>query len=282
MTYDDIFRRFHLLVKEAASDWYIQNRTSFMNWNELKSGLIAQFTTPLNKFMQTQKLAQRRQGKEESASEYVNSVVRDFDSMCVYDEDEKIPIVINGLKPEYRNRAMSREWQSVQELNVFLRQLEVADELYELGNKKFVPQKFIPRRTVNSLDTVGESEGTEECDGEPGDMDTGEEAQISAVNGRYSKKPSARNVPSGHRPDKAEIRPARETNSKKPACFNCGSDSHLFRDCNVPIKGIFCFVCGAKDVLSPNCSHGKGIESKNSMNVACTTAVQSDEAMSQE
>jgi hypothetical protein len=278
MTYEDIFRRFHLLVKEAASDWYIQNRTSFSNWNELKAGLIAQFTTPLNKFMQTQKLAQRRQGRDESASEYVNSIVRDFDSMCVYDEEEKIPIVINGLKPEFRTRAMSREWSTVQELNVFLRKLEVADELYEMGNKKFVPNKFFPRRSVNVVDAIDEGEEIER-ENVATDREVNHDVEVNAVSRQNGDRQRIRGQVSGNNFGKSEIRSAKETQSKKVGCFNCGSELHLFRNCDKPITRIFCFVCGAKDVLSPNCKHenSERAETKNSKNVACVTVAQSDE-----
>lgn len=35
-------------------------------------------------------------------------------------------------------------------------------------------------------------------------------------------------------------------------CWNC-SGQHRFQECDIPIRSIFCFGCGKKDVLKPNC-----------------------------
>lgn len=39
---------------------------------------------------------------------------------------------------------------------------------------------------------------------------------------------------------------------RKLICWNCGGN-HRFFDCEFPVKGIFCFGCGRKNVLKPRC-----------------------------
>lgn len=74
--------------------------------------------------MTAAKLASRRQQKDETATEYIASIIRDFDSMQLFDEEERISVVQNGLLPDLRSRAMSRVWTSFQEMSIWLRQTE--------------------------------------------------------------------------------------------------------------------------------------------------------------
>ena len=162
ISYREIFERFHLLVKGHAAEWYIQYRSKFRNWTELKSGLIEQYTTPLNKFVTTQMLSQMRQSKNESASEFIGKMIRAFDSMCEYDEYERIQVILNGLRDELRMRAMGIRWRTVTELNVFLSQLEIADELHASTAPKQPQQtRYFPRRSINAIET------SVACDSDP-------------------------------------------------------------------------------------------------------------------
>lgn len=96
VTYGEIFQKFHYLLKGSALVWYTQYQREFLQWNDLKEGFLRQYTTPLSKFVVAAKLASRRQEKNESATDYISSVLRDFDEMEVHDEEERISIVQNG------------------------------------------------------------------------------------------------------------------------------------------------------------------------------------------
>ena len=284
--FDEIFHRFHLLVKGNASEWYIQYRSKFRNWTELKAGLIKQYTTPLNKFMVTQRLARHRQGKYETSSEFISRMTREFDSMCVYDEFEKIPVIQNGLRDELRIRAMSREWNNVAELNVFLSQLEIADELHALSSRErphpkestYQP-KFMSRRSVNAIEMVEECNsvlGEEEEEGYMSDnSQNSEEMELCAFDSKYSKfskeskKFSGQRIGSGKPATKFSQKSFRAPIDRKMSCYSCKSESHLLRDCDKPVERVFCFKCGAEGLLSPNCTHSRlNEETKNVQAVA--------------
>lgn len=267
--YDEIYNRFHLLVKGNASEWYIQYRSKFRNWTELKAGLIKQYTTPLNKFMVTQRLARHRQGKYESASEFISRMTREFDSMCVYDEYEKIPVIQNGLREELRLRATSTLWNSVAEMNVFLSQMEIADELHALSSQDrshkkegVYQQKFVTRRSVNAIEAVGDCDSVveEEEEGYTSEnSQNSEEVELCAFNSKqsnFSKDPKRFHTKfDGRKKITAASGQKVVSGDKKRACFNCKSDAHLFRDCDKPVDRIFCFTCGEEGKLSPNCAH---------------------------
>lgn len=286
MTYDEVYARFHLLVKGHASDWYIQYRTQFQNWNELKNGLIKQYTTPLNKFMKTQVLGQCRQGKSETSSEFVNRMTREFDSMCMYDEYEKIPVIINGLRDELRDRALSRDWTDVASLNVFLSQMEIADELRAMSSHRSF-NKFPFRKSVHAIETNCESnaihEALDENDERSDDIDQ-ESMEVCAYNTKRQKfhkitKPNFhKNSSSQPSVEKGALQFSGATDGKKLICFNCKSGTHRFRDCDKPVNRIFCFTCGAEGKLSPNCTHGVKTmdETKNVSEVACQSLQTSD------
>lgn len=239
MSYEELFRKFHYLLKGNALNWYTQYRYEFSNWNELKAGFLKQYTTPLTKFMTAAKLASRRQQKDETATEYIASIIRDFDSMQLFDEEERISVVQNGLLPDLRSRAMSRVWTSVQEMSIWLRQTETADKLYENPSQTqpFV-RKFIPRRQTMVVSTQLEEQNGVEITEEKVGSESEEEiglSQCNAINTRSDQKNFSRN------------------NKPKRSCFNCNSEHHYFNDCDRPIERIFCFRCGKDGALSPNC-----------------------------
>lgn len=97
--YDQVFHKFHYIIEGSVYEWYIQYRGAFRNWEELKEGLKRQFTTPLTPFMSVAKLASKRQQKDESAMAFIASVLRDFDALNIYGEQERISIIQNGLAP---------------------------------------------------------------------------------------------------------------------------------------------------------------------------------------
>lgn len=52
------------------------------------------------------------------------------------------------------------------------------------------------------------------------------------------------------------------SNYNQVRCWNCDG-SHRFHDCELPVKGIFCFGCGKKDTLKPHCPVCKNKNSGN-------------------
>lgn len=247
VTYAEIFQKFHYLLKGNALDWFTQYRREFNDWNELRAGFLKQYTTPLSKFVTAAKLASRRQQKHESATDYISSIVRSFDEMEVNDEQERVSIIQNGLLPDLRNRAMSRDWASVQEMSIWLRKTELADKLYTGVSTQPPRGGNFPFRRPTMASQVQENEvqiEKEAANEETSNVEEYEENQCNALGGPTNRQKNFR-------------------------CFNCKETSHYFNDCDQPITRVFCFRCGNEGVLAPFCECRKNKEQpKNGRPVA--------------
>lgn len=269
VTYAELFQKFHYLLTDSALDWYTQYRNEFMQWNGLKAGFLKQYTTPLSKFVTAAKLASRKQQRTESASDYIASIIRDFDEMEVNDEEERISIVQNGLLPDLRSRAMSRDWRSVQEMSIWLRKTETADKLYGQPPQQPFVRKFFTKRPTMAI-AAQEKELYEEVfceESEADEMIEIGESQCNAMNRRnFSNKKSGQTA-------------TPEAKQRKSVCYNCKSNQHYFNDCDKPIDRIFCLRCGKEEVLAPNCECKKIREQpKNGISGAAMAADHCDES----
>lgn len=161
--------------------------------------------------------------------------------MEVQDEEERISIVQNGLLPGLRSRAMSRDWRSVQEMSIWLRKTEMADQLYgQQTQQPFVRNFFTKRPTmaVSMAHEMQDSGGEYECD-ETNDLIELEESPCNVVDTRrnFERKPQTN----------------RFENKQKKGCYNCKSSQHYMNDCDQPISRIFCFRCGKDGSVAPTC-----------------------------
>lgn len=50
----------------------------------------------------------------------------------------------------------------------------------------------------------------------------------------------------------------RSTNRAVPTCWNCGENGHAHNICQHPKRGIFCYKCGARGVITSRCSRCSG------------------------
>lgn len=287
--YDTIFRKFHLLLGETAYEWYNQYHMTFRNWDELKQGLLNQFTTSLTIFARMSKLATHRQAANESAMVYIAKLQREFEAAGVTKEQEKISIVQHGLLERLRNVAMSRPWNTVQELDMHLRTIEASDDLRKQTENK--PKKwFYTKKTVNVVEPEGESgQETEEGENEnkivPYECES-DESNESEHDDRHCyllKRRGGDKFPSQNKTkpvnkfspkdqnrqpkqsNSREVKPEQKTGnvngkneskSSKPkgVCFRCKSDQHWIKDCTEPLSDhIECWRCGKPDVLLPDC-----------------------------
>lgn len=264
LTYDQIHQKFHFLIDGCVYEWYMQYRHNFANWDQLLEGLKKQFTTPLTHFMKVAKLAARRQKKDESAMEYIASIQRDFDEMGMYSEKEKISIIQNGLNDRLRNVAIFGTWNTVQDMDLHLRSIEVADELRKETDLQIQKRPIFYRRSIHAI----ESEGQNELGAENNENDAENEYELETddqpveCQAIMAKQRYNANQKGGNNTDRSK-----ETQTRKATCFNCKSEQHRLVDCEEPITRIFCFRCGKEGARAPNCTCGP----KNSKNVACST-----------
>lgn len=189
---------------------------------------------------------------------YIASVQREFDAMGIYGEQEKISVIRNGLNDRLRDIAMSNHWQSVQDLDLHLRSIEVADELHKETEAKTFRRPFFAKRSVNAIenDTSGlendnEAEGVEEKE----DSNKILECDAFKAKPNFRRNQSRDNSVTGDK-SKTPNTEVRETMSRRVyKCYNCKSEEHLLHECDQPIERIFCFRCGAEGMTANKCNH---------------------------
>lgn len=285
LSYEQIHRKFHFLIDGCVYEWYMQYRHNFANWNQLLEGLKKQFTTPLTHFMKVAKLAARRQRKEETAMTYIASIQREFDELGMYSEREKISIIQNGLNDRLRNVALSHDWVTVQDMDLHLRTIEVADELRKETESQVQKRLFFPRRAINTVDvdSPSELEGVGDNFGDEYGLESDEQSEVNCQAIR-AKAPFRPNPKRGYMTKSAEeqnsnkekittLTDTKDTQTRKTACYNCQSELHRLMDCEEPITRIFCFRCGREGVRALNCT----CNPKNSKGVACSTTEPCDQ-----
>lgn len=267
VSYDEIFEKFHYLVDGCVYEWYIQHRLRFQNWQQLKEGLMMQFRTPLTYFMKVAALAKRRQQANESSMDYIASIQREFDEMGVYDEQEKVSIIQNGLNDRLRHVAMAHTWNSVQAMDLHLRTVESADELRKQTEVATVRKPFFPRRNVSAIE-IDEISNTDEnmsngniCDAtelevEPQVVDCQAIKNTRNFTRNFQQKVQTKSfaAPAAQKlSTQPESKAHSESKTEGRLCFNCKSDAHLFIDCDQPFERVFCFRCGKDGVRAPDC-----------------------------
>lgn len=205
MSYDDVFYKFHYLLGGTAGDWFMHYRQTFNNWVDLREGLEKQFTTPMNNFLAVSRLASKRQGKDESTMHYIASVMREFDALKIYSEQERIAVIQNGLRDELRQIARGHTWTSVQEMDLHLRTNEVAEELHRESAprifKPFFSRKAIHMITGEETQTTDQSECTSTSDVELTENE--EQCEESCCNAVRSQRFGSRQISAGNSAGKA-------------------------------------------------------------------------------
>lgn len=285
-TDEEVFRKFHHLVRGSAYEWFCQYRSRFLNWQQLKNGLLTQYTTPLTPFMKMAEISQRRQKDDESAMDYIASISREFDAMDIHGVPERISMIQNGLKNTLRERVVGRVWFSVQEMDLFLRQVEVADNLRARSEPKPSIKTFVPRRFVKKINVVDYGDQWDNVENEMYEIEESNEDDNGTVSCNVVKaKPSFRHTnPKNYRKANEKVETAKDqaentkSEEKKALmqCFNCKGE-HRFIDCEEPITRIFCFRCGKEGKRSPKCDSIRCTWAKNSKNVACLEEVSDEE-----
>lgn len=271
MPYAEIFEKIHYLLGECAMDWYIQYRDQFCNWEELVRGMKRQFTTPLTSFLTMARLSQCRQGKDETSMQFIAKMSRDFDAVNLNNELERIAVIQNGLRSDLRRISQGNTWRSVQQMDLHLRTFEQSELLHKESNPKREFNRFTPRKQVNAVKYVYESDIEERTENEQSECES--QSEETPCNVFAPRKVDKRNKTKA----KSSSNAAEEANKKgdsakndkssntirdwRPGCYNCGSESHRFANCDKKEKKLFCYSCGKEGVISTQCECSKNRKS---------------------
>lgn len=273
----ELFANIILLLDGPAKTWFMTHRNQFNNWQELRRALENKFLGGAAQHTLFMQIASRKQRADESVSEYFADMLLKFSSVPDLHESRRISMVIGGLLPKFRNRALGIDWESLNRLEDFLSDIEVG---FNMDNKTSEPFRKFNRpqmiKPVHSIDINGynEIESYENNETESNDEFCTDNLFVNAA--QFVPQNNTKSTTN------TQIKSTRhtKTNSKEnemvllnKSCYNCGESGHIFRSCDKQRRSIYCRKCGMKNVLIHTCKCPKEENEKNCAALACVNEV---------
>lgn len=241
---EDVFEVLPELLEKDAEIFFRSRREEFFRFEEFCVALKESFL-PLNYQKQLlDEIRQRTQGASEPIDIFVDKIRATNKRLTEPLEDNSlIEIIVENLHPRYIPDVVRSRPTNFPELYRLGRRVEMISSLM---------QEYKPPKSTSKLDATLNVIMSKSCGTDP-----------VVASASVTPKPSSSVTASTMRPDQ---RPSF-------ACFNCGADNHVFRDCTVERTKIFCFRCGKKGVTSARC----GCPARRSINVSSISDVEGKE-----
>lgn len=249
---EEVHQRVIHLLDGPALAWYSTYGDRFRTWDELKSGLKSHFETNLTKFQKSQMLGRRTQRSNESCMDYISAMSQLFEELDMTDESEKVAIIQNGLRDNYRWISHAQSWPTVAALDHQLRQIELSNDM----------RRFTPVQSQTFVSEVKDCNETELTNEKPLiDFNENEPTPLECMAIGQHKRDFYRKANDTSRVDektKTDMKEKKREELKQRmanwTCFNCREQGHGFTFCRKPIERVFCFKCGEDGVFAPDCS----------------------------
>jgi hypothetical protein len=208
----------HMLFKGKGLEWYwrYQKYNRRFSWHQLTHALRQSFSIPRNDDEVLREARDRLQQPGES-----------FDSF--YEDMQKILDKLSTPLPEPQMLSLIKENLTFELQRSLLYQSIIS--LEHLRGLCLSHEKLMRRRPTRALRTTPGYRGAiAEVDAEQDEIQMEEDSVGIQV---------------------AEVQSPRASTSAR--CWNCQSDGHTFRQCNVRSKKVFCWGCGKPDTYRDSC-----------------------------
>lgn len=254
---DDLLLQVCHLLGGSARAWFQNVYRDIRTWRDFTVAIKAKFLATDYNFSLIAEVENRRQGKSEPISSYINEMELKFRAMPIQMSDaHKLYIIQRNLLPSYTFTVAAQNPRTIRELEAICKRLESARTM--LNNRDQSQQKPLTSRdkpkyrAVNTVDEVQEHNSTSERESE----DDGDENAICAISNREVTKKKSFTKPA-KRPDDGKQLAKEKSLEKSPtnnveACYNCKGDGHIQRDCTEPMRKR-CFKCGLDNHTIANC-----------------------------
>lgn len=229
------------LLSGRAKIWYQFVYDRFRNWNEVVRALKQEFLPANYDFVLFCDISNRVQRTNETFGEYITHMQALFKCLTIpMSENHKLFIVQKNLLPRYAQSIAPLELRSLEQLSEACRRIDNAHSAtnnYNIGMPFQQNMSFRTSRpnmySVNQVD-----QGF--CYDNP---------EISAFQQYTNNNRFKINQNDVNR----QLQNFNQSNQIQPTCYNCNKVGHLFKNCNQARNGIFCYVCGLRDVISRAC-----------------------------
>lgn len=245
-----------------ALHWYRSVKANIKNWSELVDILIKDFGPSDYDYRLISEIRSRTQGETENITIYLSIMTGMFSRLSkTLSEEEKLEIVLHNIRPTYTSTlAAVSEIKDIDSLKTICRNYEnfqsrlahfhepakpsaemLAPEFAYTGGMSH--NKYFNRQNYNQKSNNTFYKNNNNYNNE---------------NTRYKhyNNKNCNNKNFNNKNTKYENLNAIDTNTtdnKKRFCPRCRVDTHNLRQCTANKDYVFCFVCGRKDVKTPQC-----------------------------
>lgn len=236
----------HLLVG-SARDWFLLERHNIRTWEDFVRKLKENFLTSTHDNELYAKATRRKQGKTENVASYINQMRLIFDGMSEpLSEKFKLFLIKQNLHARYTAIVASHCPQTVADIMRIAREVENTRPYEAEPDTKQRP-KYRGVSTVQRTVSGTDNESDQSSEGEA------EKPHVAVVKSDKDAKRSDR---------KKSPKDEKVDGNVEVACFICGSQDHLQRQCKQKWPK-HCYRCGMPDVVLRDCKNCNADTPKN-------------------
>lgn len=264
---DYMLRNVGFLLKKSALNWYLGVLPSLRSWSDFIIRLKTKYLSDNSTFEILSEIENRTQGKNESASAYIEEMVNKFRSMPEpLPEAHQCHIIQRNLSKLNALRLSDKRFKSVIQLEQACRNMESTRKHFKLtsfsDDKSHQYDRYSRPKPVNMVNRELDYPDTEYT---VNDSDSdGENSPFFAI----ENKPQTNRNPTTKSSLQKPFKPNRDfQNNAKPKpeniqnrmrdekCYNCLQEGHWFGDCTSKISRFFCYRCGKAGAYTPDCTN---------------------------
>jgi len=267
----EILRALPELFTGQALLWQRNNRSGWSTYNDFRRDFEVQFWPPGYQRKLDDELRRRTQGEKESFKDFVIALTTLIRRRGGFTEEEKVDLLYNNMRPDYKLTVRRGEVRSVAELirssehyESYLREKanylpppNVAQAL--IAETAYNPKRKTDPRHEAAVVTVKPDDRASSASEHFRKM---EPAPRTPTKVRWAETTSPQHQPCYNR-ERSPERYATRTLSARPndpkpsegsmiVCWNCDRRGHLYRHCDKP-KVLRCYRCKAEGVRTTEC-----------------------------
>lgn len=250
---DQLVNEFCVFLKDDAQNWYWSYRqrhvSSVISYVQFRNDIISRFRDSQTDFDIRFRLNSRKQlvRENEDFRKFYDEVLRISSRLKIPINDvELLEILRRNMRPGLQLALANRTFTNLDDL---LRQCVSLETMWSrLG---YFPEAFVsnpPKRVLNEIESCVPSSSMNFC--QPNDPSENL-YDLNAFNVNPSKS-----FPAKQNNESLNTNQYSQRNSDPKSlmiCFNCEDIGHHFKDCQSPIKRVFCHGCGEKGIYLPQC-----------------------------
>lgn len=291
---DSVARRIQTLLRGPARSWHAFLPHEFQSWSDMVIQMRNKFQSASYQFDILDDINRRRQGRDESVTEYITDLQNKFRSLpLLIDEATQCHRMKEGLREDIKLQLSPYRFDSVDQMEEYARNVERTIDGNHSGTKTRPPtgkpnyfqdkyRKSKKAFCIDDTQTITPNskgatvEDTKSRSSSESDTENEIFAIASAIRQTFHQmkdagQKSKDNRPRPEKPEKPETQSKTATDMSH-LCFNCKEFGHKIPACPRTVKEIFCHNCGTPEKKYFECDHQVCIaQRENSKNAkACS------------